>query len=266
MRNLPCFGVSFNRNLHRVGIGIDIRQPRPSKYPWNKKAMTHQELRHRLEQLAQPSYRDFVSILTPGAQNILGVRIPHLHNLAAEITSGDFREFLWLPGEGAYHEERMVCLLVIARAKIEEETRRKCISEAAPQLLNWAECDIFCSALKKIGKDAERTWRLIQPHLKSGNEFEIRFAVIMILLYFLGSDHIDRSLRALAEIKHEGYYVKMAVAWALCEAFIKQREKTISFFQTKKLDPFTSAKTASKICGSRRIPEGDKALARQLLG
>lgn len=88
----------------------------------------------------------------------------------------------------------------------------------------------------------------------------------MILLYFLGSDHIDRSLRALAEIKHEGYYVKMAVAWALCEAFIKQREKTISFFQTKKLDPFTRAKTASKICDSRRIPEVDKALARQLLG
>ncbi len=227
--------------------------------------VTPQELGFRLEQLAEPSYGEFSSRLTPGADNVLGVRMPHIHKLTTEILKGDFEDFLTLSGKGAFHEERMVRLLVIAKAKIDEEMRHRYIHAAVPQLSNWAECDLFCSALKKSGRDAEGTWKLIQPHLASGREFEIRFAVVMILLYLLGPEQIDRSLKVLIDTKHEGYYVKMGVAWALCEAFIKQRDKTIVLFKTEKLDQFTRSKTASKICDSRRVPATDKIMIKQIL-
>lgn len=56
--------------------------------------MIAQELRARLTELAEPAYRDFSSRLIPGCGEMLGVRLPVLRKLAAEIAAEDWRGFL----------------------------------------------------------------------------------------------------------------------------------------------------------------------------
>ena len=42
------------------------------------------------------------------------------------------------------------------------------------------------------------------------------FAVVMALREFVEDEHIAQLLRTIDAIRHEGYYVKMAVAWLVC--------------------------------------------------
>ena len=71
------------------------------------------KIRRRLEELAEPGYRDFNRKLLPGVEDMLGVRTPALRRLAREITKGDWRGYVgqvrtaWRQGE-ACHEERLL--------------------------------------------------------------------------------------------------------------------------------------------------------------
>ncbi|MEI3235136.1 MAG: DNA alkylation repair protein [Intestinibacter bartlettii] len=103
----------------------------------------------------------------------------------------------------------------------------KLIESFVPKIDNWAICDSFCNSLKFVNKNKEKVWEFIQPYLKSNKEFEIRFAVVIILNYYITEDYIDLVLETLDEVKHEGYYVKMAVAWAYITVFCKIRRKKL---------------------------------------
>ena len=59
------------------------------------------------------------------------------------------------------------------------------------------------------------------------------------------------------------YYVNMAMAWLLCECFIKQKAKTISYLQNHKLNKFTINKMISKCCDSYRVSKEDKEYLKQ---
>ena len=104
----------------------------------------------------------------------------------------------------------------------------------------------------------------IQPYLKSNKEFEIRFAVVIILNYYITEDYIDLILETLDEVKHEGYYVKMAVAWAISLCFVKFEEKTMNYLKNNKLDDFTYNKSLQKICESLRVDKDTKAIIKSM--
>lgn len=55
---------------------------------------TKEAVRERLQELADLKYQEFHSKLLPGIDNILGVRVPQLRNLAKEIAHGDWESFL----------------------------------------------------------------------------------------------------------------------------------------------------------------------------
>ena len=107
-------------------------------------------------------------------------------------------------------------------------------------------------------------WEFIQSYLKSYNEFEIRFAVVIILNYYITEDYIDLVLKTLDNIKHDGYYVKMAVAWAISMCFIKFEEKTMAYLKDNSLDDFTYNKSLQKISESLRIDKNTKELIKSM--
>ncbi|MBC8156754.1 DNA alkylation repair protein, partial [Armatimonadetes bacterium] len=53
-----------------------------------------QTIREQLNELADEKYRVFSSALTPGKENILGVRLPLLQKMAAKIAKGDWKVYL----------------------------------------------------------------------------------------------------------------------------------------------------------------------------
>ena len=221
------------------------------------------DLRDKLFELSDDKFKTFHSRLCPNTDNMIGVRLPLLRQLAKEIAKGDWRNFLSNSKE-EYYEEILINGLVIAYAKCDVEERLNYIESFVPKIDNWAICDSFCNTLKFVNKNKEIMWEFIQPYLKSYNEFEIRFAVVIILNYYITEDYIDLVLKTLDNIKHDGYYVKMAIAWAISMCFVKFEEKTMAYLKDNSLDDFTYNKSLQKICESLRIDKNTKELIKSM--
>ena len=119
---------------------------------------------------------------------------------------------------------------------LEKDLNFEQIENFIPLINNWAVCDTFCNGLKKIKNNKEQMWEFIQKYLKSEKEFEVRFAVDIILQYYIDANYIDKVLKILSKIKHEGYYAQMAVAWAYSICFVKFYDKTKKFFEEKLIE------------------------------
>ena len=220
-------------------------------------------LRNRLFELADDKYKEFHGSLCPNTKNIIGVRLPQLRQIAKEITKGDWRGFLSTSKED-YYEEVLINGLVIAYAKCDVDERLNYIKDFVPKIYNWAICDTFCNTLKFVNKNKEVVWGFIQPYLKSSKEFEIRFAVVIILNYYITEDYIDIVLETLDKVRHDGYYVKMAMAWAISVCFVKFEQKTMLYLKNNNLDDFTYNKSLQKICESLRVDKETKALIKSM--
>ncbi len=223
----------------------------------------NQAIRQRLVDLAEEDYKKFSSSLIPGEDKLLGVRLPHLRELAKEIARGDWREYL-NNAQDEYYEEVMLHGLVIGYAKASPEEILKYTALFVPKIRNWGVCDSFCTGLKLAKKHPEIVWDFIQPYLKSDKEFEIRFSVIMMLAHFINDGYIGRVIESLDQIRHEGYYVKMGVAWAVSVCYVKYPEKTMAYLKSSKLDDFTYNKSLQKILESYRVDQESKAVIRSM--
>ena len=90
-------------------------------------------------------------------------------------------------------------------------------------------------------------------YLDSTQEYELRFAIVSLLDYFVTENYIERVLRILGDVKHEAYYVKMAVAWAVSVCYVKFPELTWDLLAGNQLDDITHQKSIQKIRESFRV-------------
>ncbi|MEI7028033.1 hypothetical protein [Paenibacillus sp. y28] len=68
-------------------------------------------------------------------------------------------------------------------------------------------------------------------------------------------------LQRLDGIRHDGYYVNMAVAWAVSICFVKHPGVTMAYLTSCSLDDFTYNKALQKITESLRVsPETKKTI------
>ena len=220
-------------------------------------------IREELFELADLKYKKFHSSLCPNNDNIIGVRVPNLRNLAKEIARADFRKFI-KENKNEYYEEILLEGLVIGYAKMDITERLEYVSKFVPKIDNWGVCDCSCSSFKFAKKNQEEVWHFLQKYVNSKEEFEVRFAIIMMMDYYLNDDYFDIVIDTLDEIKQHDYYVKMAIAWTLQLAYIKNKEKVIYFLETCKLDNFTYNKAIQKMIESNRISKEEKDKLRKM--
>jgi len=221
----------------------------------------NQTIRRKLLALADEEYRKFQSALIPGEDRLLGVRLPALRELAKEIAKGDWREYL-NNAQDEYYEEIMLQGLVIGYAKAAPEEILKYTARFVPKITNWGVCDSFCTGLKLPKKQPKLVWDFILPYLRSEKEFDIRFAVIMMLAHYITDEYSDEVLSCLDRVRHDGYYVKMGVAWAVSVCYVKYPEKTMAYLKNCSLDDFTFNKSLQKIVESFRVDQESKAVIR----
>lgn len=223
-----------------------------------------EEIRQELIKLADDKYRSFHSNLCPGVENILGVRLPLLKKIAKNLSKEEGYYNYLNNDDTKYYEEIMIEGLIIGYLKTDNENRFNYIKDFIPKIDNWAICDSFCNNLKFTKKNINEVWNFILPYTSSENEFDIRFAVVMMLNFYIIEDYIDEVLNTLNNIHHDGYYVKMAVAWAISYAYIYFPEKTLAFLKNNNLDNFTYNKSLQKIIESTRVSKEDKDLMRSM--
>ncbi|MFA7190562.1 MAG: DNA alkylation repair protein [Sphaerochaetaceae bacterium] len=221
------------------------------------------EIRAELESLSDPVYREFSSSLVPGSQDMLGVRIPDLRRIAKRIAAVDPLQYLDQAPETCF-EETLIKGLIIGYMKQDLEVVLDQIRLFVPKISSWSVCDSTCSTLKIARKNQDVFWDFLMPYLDSDRTYDVRFAVVMLMDYFIDSEHIDRVLRAFQAIGQGDYYVKMAVAWALSVCYAKFPEKTLALLSECTLDDDTFSKTVQKICESFRVDETGKEAVRTL--
>lgn len=220
----------------------------------------------RLLQLAAEGNKEFAQKLNPGVEGVLGIRVPQLRSLAKEIVRGDWRGYLAV-ADTYYMEERMLTGLVIAYARdITIEKRFALIRQWVPQINSWAVCDTVCATFKPKESERGAWWNFIEEFLRGNDEYAIRFGVVMSLTLFIDAEHLVALFAHYSAIRHEGYYVRMAVAWAISVCYVKFPDETLEFLAQGSLDTFTHNKAIQKIGESYRVSKENKQRAIAIAG
>ena len=98
-----------------------------------------------------------------------------------------------------------------------------------------------------------------KKYLKSDKEFELRFAIVMILGYFIDEEYLEKDFKIFNNIKSDKYYVKMALAWAISICVIKYYDRTVKYLEKEGiLDDFTYNKSIQKARESYRLSKVQK--------
>lgn len=221
-----------------------------------------QEIRQKMQALAEEDYREFNRKLIPGVDRVLGIRLPVLRKFAKETAKGDFRAYLDEMEEqestDLYHEEIMCQGMVLGYARMEREERRKYLDRFVPRITNWAVCDCSVTGYKYMEKEPDYWFDYLRKYQGSPEEFEIRFMIVAMMSHFVDQEHIDEILRICAETRHDGYYAKMGIAWTIQVCYVKFPEKTRNLLEHNEMDDFTHNKAIQKIRESYRVGREEK--------
>ena len=218
--------------------------------------------------LKDEKYKEFNKKLCPDTNfEMLGIRVPVLRRFAQKIVNSneyDIEGFLQ-NNDVNFFEEVQLQGFIIGYIKINFENKLDLIEKFIPRIDSWAITDTFIPTLKVKNNDLKTYWDFILKYTKSDKEFEVRFAVVSMLDYFIIENYVDEVIEVLNSISHEGYYVKMAIAWTLAEIGIKYNDKVMNFLQRKNnLDKFTYNKTLQKMIESFRIDNSQKEILRKM--
>ena len=212
--------------------------------------MDYEAFKTRLADLAEDEYRTFVTKGVPTDYPLLGVRVPHLRQIAAEIIKND-QAADFLSHDPQSFEELDIYGMVIAALPYEEMLAR--LDTFIPLIDNWAICDNFVSSLKSITKHRADFLSTID-NLLPGPEFSARVALVCLKCYYITPDYLAVIFdRIVATKDREEYYIKMAIAWLIAECFIKFPDETWDFLAAKILPKWTQNKAISKIRDSYRV-------------
>ena len=227
---------------------------------WNKEE--YNNYLDYLISLKEDKYKEFSKKLIDTKYEMIGIRLPKLRSIAKEIIKGNYEDFL-KHNDLKYYEEVMIKGFVITYSK-SEDILDKYLYEQIDHIDNWSTCDSFCNSLKLIVKGKEKYFKVFKELTRSSQEYYIRVGLITILNNYIDDNHIDDIFKILDSIKIDTYYVNMANAWVLCECFIKERDKTLKYLKTSKLNKQSFNKGIQKCIESFRVSKDDKNYLRTI--
>ena len=228
---------------------------------------TQRSLRAELEKLAEPDYQKFSAHLLPPDEQVLGVRLPALRKIARRLAAEEGWQDAFSDREKPYFEEVMLHGMVIGYLPCGPEERLSYIRDFIPLIHNWSVCDSFCAGLRftaESPQNKERVWQFLQPYFRSGEEYAVRFACVMVLNYYTETDDLERDLAELDQLSEQPYYASMAVAWAISMLYVRHPRQMKEYLGNSRLDDATYARAIRKILESRQIQGEEREAVRAL--
>ena len=213
-------------------------------------------------------------------RRVLGLHSPEIKQVAKQLTreGGEvvmpdgthricvngaevIRAFETVPSESLCYEETVIWGYLINLEKCSLDERLAMLTRYVPVLDNWAVCDSYCAHAKWMARaDKVALWAFLEQWFDSEREFEVRFAVVVAMCYFLNEDRLGRVFARLNSLNFdhikskyktvkgkpkvaqqgtvqgtEPYYVRMGVAWLLATALAKFPDQTRAFVRSSNL-------------------------------
>ena len=194
-------------------------------------------------------------------ETIIGIRTPVLRKFAKEFAKTEAAEAFLKELPHQYYEENNLHMLLISDIKDYE----RCLAEVKrflPYINNWATCDML--AVKVVKKHLDTFIDEVYRWMESDHAYTIRFAISMLMRYYLEDAFQMEYPEKVAQIRSEEYYVNMMCAWYFATALAKQYDKILPFIEKQKLDVWTHNKTIQKAIESYRITPEQKEYLRGL--
>lgn len=221
---------------------------------WTKK--TYTSFIKELANFTDKKFKDFTSRIVFTNYPILGIRTNILEALSKRISKTDYLTYLKISIPKS-HEEILLRGMVISNIK-DYDTFLTFFWDFLKYIDNWATCDQIIARFKIIRKNKDKFFPIIQELLNKDEEYYVRVGLIILMDYYLEENRLNEIYSYLDSIKHEGYYVHMAIAWLLSIAYIKFPAKTEEYFKNNKLKAETINKAIQKIRDSKRVSQKDK--------
>ena len=210
-------------------------------------------------------------------RRVLGLHVPEMQQTAKQISrcgaevelsegnrkkchNGEevIRSFETVPNDSLCHEEIVIWGYLINLEKCTLPERLTMLEKYVPVLDNWAVCDSYCANAKWMAHaDKTELWAFLQPYFRSTREFEVRFAIVIAMTYFMTEEWLPKIFehfntlniprihsayryeKGKPNLPQQGtaqgpqpYYVRMAIAWHLATALAKYPALTRAFIRT----------------------------------
>ena len=210
---------------------------------------------------------------------IYGIRTEKLRKFACSLVKNGI-----VPKniENTSHEEILLKGLVLSKQKWTDLEIIKAFEEFNSYIDNWATCDMITSSLTALKTENGRKYFL--SLLKSDNFYKKRIGIIGLMCHFLDDKNLDEIISALVSLSKTlsnkttypfagttnekivnlgEYYVKMAIAWAICTLICinyNYGKRALQKFN----DKFINNKTISKCHDSFRLSPAQKEELKRL--
>ncbi len=209
-------------------------------------------------------YAQFNKRIVNTNKTVLGVRIPDLRKLAQKLAKDsslkDIDQLLNSIDPKIY-ENTLLAGLTITYSSLSSAEQIELAKKYLKLVDSWAEIDSF---VPKRRHDLDQWWDFADDCLSSPHEFTVRYGVVEMMGNFLTEDRIKSVFDRLRQVKHNGYYVKMGMAWLYASAAVKFYHLTIDEVTTAPIDPWTKAKALQKMLESRCFDDQQKQIIRTL--
>ena len=222
----------------------------------------HDRVTAQLTNLAQgnESYAAFNKRIVNTKMPVVGVRVPDLRRLARELAPNmsavDISKLLTARNES--FDYVLLCGLLITHARLDDRVAIDLTKQYLPHVDSWAHIDIFVEKKRRFA--GEVWWDFALECLQSEAEFTVRYGVISLMTNFLDESHVDQVFTALRGVKHDGYYVKMALAWLYATAAVHFFELTLAELENRHIDAWTRNKAYQKMRESQRFTPEQQAI------
>jgi len=224
----------------------------------------HDDIVIKITKLAEgnETYAEFNKRIINTEMPVVGVRVPDLRRLARELASdvnaADISELLAEKNQS--FDYVLLCGLLITHARLDDQTVIDLTKQYLPRVDSWAHIDVFIEKKRRFA--GESWWDFALECLQSEAELTVRYGVVSLMTNFLDEAYIDKVFAALRNITHDGYYVKIALAWLYATAAVQFFELTLAELENGHIDTWTRKKAYQKMRESRRFtPEQQDVIA-----
>lgn len=220
-------------------------------------------IRKTLMSYKDEEYAMFTVKLAPGIklEEVIGVRLPNLRKIAKEIIkNNEYADFLNdLPHK--YYDENILHSIILSYLKDYDEVINY-VDAFLPYVNNWAMCDTIRP--HSFDKHKDKLIKKIKEWMKIKDVYTRRFAIDMLMTFYLDEDFKEEYLKIPASVKTDEYYLRMMIAWYYATALAKKYDETISYLENNVLDIWIHNKTIQKAIESYRISDQQKEYLRTL--
>jgi len=179
-------------------------------------SQTAAAIKQALMAMSDPDAKAATRKFAPTSQNVYGVRVPLLNQLAKEHSEGGFElaEALWK--SGSFEERLLAAKLLGSSCKKDPGKALSLAKKFACEISDWAVCDTLATqglrgiAVKK--KDELFAWS--KKLVRSNNLWERRLSLVLLTHFVKDKDARPQINETIAQLSGDKeYYVKKAVQW-----------------------------------------------------